>query len=44
MKKNLYTITGLLALAITLGACHKDKTRYTFGQRPKYWKSIRNCR
>jgi hypothetical protein len=25
MKKNLYIIIGLFALAITLGACHKDK-------------------
>jgi len=25
MKKNLYTIISLFALAITLGACHKDK-------------------
>ena len=25
MKKNLYTIIGLFALAITLGACQKDK-------------------
>ncbi len=25
MKKNLYTVIGLLMLTITLGACHKDK-------------------